>query len=109
MATIKELVDKYESWESIPDSEKPSDSKQLDKMKKAFEKGKSVLSAMAGAKDNVLKNSSAGITNDKGDSSLKGNPGAVKVVQKADEIGLKPNTEDTQNLIKSFREAAREA
>lgn len=109
MATIKELVDKYESWESIPDSEKPSDSKQLDKMKKAFENGKSVLSAMAGAKDNVLKNSSAGITNNKGDFSLKGNPGAVKVVQKADEIGLKPNTEDTQNLIKSFREAAKEA
>ena len=106
---LQQLIDKYETWESIPDTEKPKDSKQLDKIKKMFEEGKKKAAAITGAKDNLLKNSSAGIANDKGDSSLKGNPGAVKLIQKGDEIGLKPDNLDTKVEMNLFRKAASEA
>ena len=53
---LQQLVDKYESWEAIPDSEKPKDSKQLEKMKSAFELGKEKMSAYTGAQKNFTKN-----------------------------------------------------
>ena len=104
---LQQLIDKYESWETIPDSEKPKDSKQLEKMKSAFESGKKKMSAISGAGENLLKNSSAGITNDKGDSSLKGNPGAVKVVKKDNELSMQPKSADAKKMRDTFREAAK--
>lgn len=106
---LQQLVDKYESWETIPDSEKPKDSKRLEKMKSAFEAGKKKMSAISGAGENLLKNSSAGITNDKGDSSLRGNPGAVKVVKKDNELSMQPKTADAKKMRDTFREAAKVA
>jgi hypothetical protein len=104
---LQQLIDKYESWETIPDSEKPKDSKQLEKMKSAFESGKKKMSAISGAGENLLKNSSAGITNDKGDSSLKGNPGVVKVVKKDNELSMQPKSTDAKKMRDTFREAAK--
>lgn len=104
---LQQLVDKYESWEAIPDSEKPKDSKQLEKMKSAFKSGKKKMSAISGAGENLLKNSSAGITNDKGDSSLKGNSGVVKVVEKDNELSMQPKSADAKKMRDTFREAAK--
>lgn len=104
---LQQLVDKYESWEAIPDSEKPKDSKQLEKMKSAFESGKEKMSANFGARENLLKNSFAGNTNDKGDSSLKGNSGVVKVVEKDNELSMQPKSADAKKMRDTFREAAK--
>jgi hypothetical protein len=106
---LQQLIDKYESWETIPDSEKPKDSKQLEEMKSAFESGKKKMSAYSGARENLLKNSSAGNPNDKGDSSLKGNSGVVKVVKKDNELSMQPKSADAKKMRDTFREAAKVA
>lgn len=104
---LQQLIDKYESWETIPDSEKPKDSKQLEKMKSAFESGKEKMSAYSGARENLLENSFAGNTNDKGDSSLKGNSGVVKIVKKDNELSMQPKSADAKKMRDTFREAAK--
>ena len=65
--TLQEIVNNYDSFDAIPTSYLPTDSKALEKVKKQFEEGKEKMSAYTGAQKNVEKFMSAGTTNDKGD------------------------------------------
>lgn len=106
---LQQLIDEYETWEEIPDTDKPSDERQRTKLQNKFEEARKKAGAFIGAKKNIMKNSLAGITNDKGDSSMSGNKAVVDVVKKADEIGLKPDSLETKVEMKLFRDAAKTA
>lgn len=106
---LQELVNKYDSFDAIPASMKPTDSKALEKMKKQFEEGKNKMSVFTGAQKNAEKSMSAGTTNDKGDSSIAGNNPVKDIIKKIDETALQPKTEESEGRVKELRAAASEA
>lgn len=107
--TLQEIVNNYDSFDAIPASYLPTDSKELEKVKKQFEKGKKKMSAFTGAQKNAERNMSSGTTNDKGDSSIAGNKPVKDIIKKIDETALQPKTEESERRVKELRAAASEA
>lgn len=113
---IKSILNEYENWADIPDEKKPWSPANIEKMKKAFDAGKKTVDkrkktvmAVRGAADNILKSSFAGIKNNKGDSSLSGNPGVADIVKVQDKLKIQPKTTESAFRIETFENAARKA
>lgn len=75
----------------------------LDDWKKAVGKVSAQEEAFFATRENIAKNMNSGTNNDKGDSSLAGNPGALAVVQTLDNLKSEPSTDENKAKIFKFQ------